>query len=146
MYSILPGLVSLVFISYGAYVLNSRGANRASLTFFLVCITTFCWQAAWAPVGEDGYPKPLWDKLTGRIDRSVATLVEGLKKRGVFDNTIIFIMSDDQDVATMQYMPRVQELLAAQGVTFNNSFVTSSICCPSREREIREAARRYICR
>ncbi len=44
---------------------------------------------------------------------------------------IVFIMSDDQDVATMQYMPRVQELLAAQGVTFENSFVTSSICCPS---------------
>lgn len=48
MYSILPGLVSLVFISYGVYVLNSRGANRASLTFFLICITTFSWQAAWA--------------------------------------------------------------------------------------------------
>jgi arylsulfatase A-like enzyme len=44
---------------------------------------------------------------------------------------IVFIMSDDQDVATMEYMPRVQELLADQGVTFNNSFVTSSICCPS---------------
>jgi arylsulfatase A-like enzyme len=44
---------------------------------------------------------------------------------------IVFIMSDDQDVETMQYMPRVQELLAAQGVTFENSFVTSSICCPS---------------
>ncbi len=44
---------------------------------------------------------------------------------------IVFIMSDDQDVGTMQYMPRVQELLAARGVTFNNSFVTSSICCPS---------------
>ncbi|MGI8980023.1 MAG: sulfatase-like hydrolase/transferase [Pirellulaceae bacterium] len=43
----------------------------------------------------------------------------------------MFIMSDDQDVATMQYMPHVQELLAAQGVTFENSFVTSSICCPS---------------
>jgi two-component system CAI-1 autoinducer sensor kinase/phosphatase CqsS len=48
MYSILPTLVSLVFISYGAYVLNSRGTNRISLTFFLVCITTFCWQATWA--------------------------------------------------------------------------------------------------
>jgi signal transduction histidine kinase len=48
MYSILPGLVSLVFISYGVYVLNSRGANRASLTFFFICITTFSWQAAWA--------------------------------------------------------------------------------------------------
>jgi N-acetylglucosamine-6-sulfatase len=44
---------------------------------------------------------------------------------------IVFIMSDDQDVATMQYMPRVQELLAGRGTTFANSFVTSSICCPS---------------
>ena len=30
------------------------------------------WQAAWAPVGADGYPQPLWDKRTGRIDRAVA--------------------------------------------------------------------------
>ena len=44
---------------------------------------------------------------------------------------IVFIMSDDQDIATMQYMPRVQELLAAQGVTFENSFVTEPQCCPS---------------
>ena len=43
---------------------------------------------------------------------------------------IVFIMTDDQDIATMQYMPRVQELLAAQGVTFENSFVTSSHLLP----------------
>ena len=30
------------------------------------------WQAAWAPVGADGYPKPLWDKRTGKIDKAVA--------------------------------------------------------------------------
>jgi hypothetical protein len=30
------------------------------------------WEAAYGPVGEDGYPKPLWDKLTGKIDHSVA--------------------------------------------------------------------------
>jgi hypothetical protein len=30
------------------------------------------WQAVYSPVGDDGYPKPIWDKLTGRIDRSVA--------------------------------------------------------------------------
>jgi hypothetical protein len=30
------------------------------------------WQAAWAPVGADGYPKPLWDKKTGHIDHAVA--------------------------------------------------------------------------
>ena len=37
------------------------------------------WQAAWAPVGADGYPKPLWDKRTGRIDKSVA---ESMRQRG----------------------------------------------------------------
>jgi len=29
------------------------------------------WQAVYSPVGEDGYPKPIWDKLTGKIDHSV---------------------------------------------------------------------------
>jgi N-acetylglucosamine-6-sulfatase len=60
--------------------------------------------------------------------------VESLEERTVLSAArpnIVFIMTDDQDLATMQYMPHVQELLAAQGVTFENSFVTSSICCPS---------------
>ncbi|MGA2476686.1 MAG: hypothetical protein ABSF73_08710, partial [Terriglobia bacterium] len=30
------------------------------------------WEAAYGPAGEDGYPKPLWDKLNGKIDHSVA--------------------------------------------------------------------------
>jgi len=30
------------------------------------------WQAVYSPVAEDGYPKPIWDKLTGAIDTSVA--------------------------------------------------------------------------
>lgn len=30
------------------------------------------WQAVYSPVGKDGYPKPIWDKATGKIDRSVA--------------------------------------------------------------------------
>jgi hypothetical protein len=30
------------------------------------------WQAVYSPVGPDGYPKPIWDKKTGAIDRSVA--------------------------------------------------------------------------
>jgi hypothetical protein len=31
------------------------------------------WEAVYGPVGPDGYPKPLWDKMTGRIDPLVAT-------------------------------------------------------------------------
>ncbi len=30
------------------------------------------WQAVFSPMGEDGYPKPIWDKRTGDIDKSVA--------------------------------------------------------------------------
>jgi hypothetical protein len=30
------------------------------------------WEAVYSPVGPDGYPKRLWDKRTGVIDRSVA--------------------------------------------------------------------------
>jgi len=30
------------------------------------------WEAVYSPVGENGYPKRIWDKLTGEIDHSVA--------------------------------------------------------------------------
>jgi hypothetical protein len=30
------------------------------------------WQAVYSPVGEDGYPRPIWDKLNGDIDHEVA--------------------------------------------------------------------------
>lgn len=30
------------------------------------------WQAVYSPMGEDGYPEPIWDKTTGIIDHEVA--------------------------------------------------------------------------
>lgn len=30
------------------------------------------WEAVFSPVGDDGYPKRIWDKMTGRIDHKVA--------------------------------------------------------------------------
>jgi hypothetical protein len=30
------------------------------------------WQAVYSPMGDDGYPQPIWDKYTGEIDRDVA--------------------------------------------------------------------------
>jgi hypothetical protein len=30
------------------------------------------YEAAYGPIGEDGYPKPIWDKMTGEIDKTVA--------------------------------------------------------------------------
>lgn len=48
MYSLLPALVSLLFLGYGTYVIASRGWNRSTAAFGLVCLTTFAWQFAWA--------------------------------------------------------------------------------------------------
>jgi hypothetical protein len=31
------------------------------------------WQAVFSPVGADGYPKPIWNKRSGEIDRDVAS-------------------------------------------------------------------------
>lgn len=31
------------------------------------------WEAVYGPAGDDGYPRPAWDKATGAIDRGVAT-------------------------------------------------------------------------
>jgi N-acetylglucosamine-6-sulfatase len=45
---------------------------------------------------------------------------------------VVVLMTDDQTVESMRVMPNVRTLLADQGVTFDNNFVSYSLCCPSR--------------
>src|SRR5512138_3731175 len=45
---------------------------------------------------------------------------------------IIFILTDDQPVQTVDYMPTVKRVLQAGGVNFINGFATTPLCCPSR--------------
>jgi N-acetylglucosamine-6-sulfatase len=45
---------------------------------------------------------------------------------------IVVIMTDDQATSSLAYMPKLQALIAEQGVTFDNSFVNLSLCAPSR--------------
>jgi N-acetylglucosamine-6-sulfatase len=45
---------------------------------------------------------------------------------------VIVILTDDQRWDTLWSMPNVQKLLVKHGVTFTNSFVSDSLCCPSR--------------
>jgi len=56
-------LVTLRQMSQLEAVLGSKGRSGQQLDI---------WQAAYGPAGEDGYPKTLWDKLTGEIDSEVA--------------------------------------------------------------------------
>jgi arylsulfatase A-like enzyme len=50
---------------------------------------------------------------------------------------ILFVLADDLDVAEMPYMPEVAALLARHGVTFDDYFVSDSLCCPSRTTTLR---------
>lgn len=62
-------LVTMRQLSQLEAVLGSKGRSGQQLDI---------WQAAYGPAGEDGYPKSLWDKLTGDIDHEVA---EYMKER-----------------------------------------------------------------
>ena len=50
-------------MNYREAVLGSRGRSGQQWDI---------WQATYSPAGDDGYPKPIWDKLTGTIDHEVA--------------------------------------------------------------------------
>ncbi len=48
MFSILPGIVALFFLFFGLYVVHSKGLNRVTTAFLILCLTTFFWQFVWA--------------------------------------------------------------------------------------------------
>src|SRR5690242_21784920 len=50
---------------------------------------------------------------------------------------ILFILTDDLDLAEIAFMPKLKALLIDQGATFDNYFASVSLCCPSRSTTIR---------
>jgi len=50
---------------------------------------------------------------------------------------IVFILTDDMDVEQLQHLPRIQALMAQQGMSFTQHFVSLSACCPSRAATLR---------
>jgi N-acetylglucosamine-6-sulfatase len=46
-------------------------------------------------------------------------------------NVVVF-ETDDQTASSLWSMPNVQRLIADRGATFDNSFVSYALCCPSR--------------
>ena len=45
---------------------------------------------------------------------------------------IVVVMTDDQDVASLKYMPRVRKLLTKRGMTFEEQTAVFPLCCPVR--------------
>jgi N-acetylglucosamine-6-sulfatase len=45
---------------------------------------------------------------------------------------IVFILADDLDYASTQQMPETNSLLAEEGASFEETFISHPLCCPSR--------------
>src|SRR5262245_11249060 len=72
--------------------------------------------------------------VTGAVLRPVPG-VQSSPARGrpeVTSPNVVLILSDDQRWDTLWAMPNVQADLVGKGVLFSQSFVTDSLCCPSR--------------
>jgi N-acetylglucosamine-6-sulfatase len=50
---------------------------------------------------------------------------------------ILFILTDDQEAASVAEMPSVRSLLVAEGTSFKRAFATTAMCCPSRSSILR---------
>jgi N-acetylglucosamine-6-sulfatase len=45
---------------------------------------------------------------------------------------IVFILADDMRKDDLKHMPKTRSVLKDKGMTFQNAFVSNSLCCPSR--------------
>src|SRR5688572_4901326 len=66
---------------------------------------------------------------------TVAVLAAGLVPQSAGANeqpNLVVVMTDDQTVEELAGMPRTHRLLAARGVSFDRSYVSYPVCCPSR--------------
>jgi N-acetylglucosamine-6-sulfatase len=64
------------------------------------------------------------------LERAATAAVDGKPPRP----NIVLVMTDDQAMSQVgpEYMPRVTRLLQSQGTSFENAFLTTPLCCPSR--------------
>ena len=70
--------------------------------------------------------------IVGGRDEQRATPVQPAAEYKEDALNVVVVMTDDQAVDTMRAMPRTRRLLGGKGVTFDNSFVSYPLCCPSR--------------
>jgi N-acetylglucosamine-6-sulfatase len=96
-------------------------------------------------VGYDITTMPRSTALAGRASRVLAIVLTGMavgtltlpaedqaKAPTSPKPNILFVLTDDQDLATLADMPQTLKVIGRQGATFDNAFVSDSLCCPSR--------------
>ena len=88
------------------------------------------------PTSLGGSPMPASASITGTAAVGSAPASVTSAAAGNRPN-IIFINTDDLDMASLPTMPKLKSLLADQGTTCTNFFANVSLCCPSRSTFLR---------
>jgi arylsulfatase A-like enzyme len=104
------------------------------LKLFLIAVSGALILAACAPTDTAGVyapPTPIISHSPTIFDIDVAAPASPARMNDPRPN-IIVILTDDQPFHTVDYMPAVKGQLMAEGVVFENAFVTTPLCCPSR--------------
>jgi arylsulfatase A-like enzyme len=50
---------------------------------------------------------------------------------------VVFVLVDDMDMSEIGYLPTVRKLIAAQGMSLDDYYISNSLCCPSRTTMLR---------
>ncbi|MCA1740295.1 MAG: sulfatase-like hydrolase/transferase, partial [Actinobacteria bacterium] len=56
----------------------------------------------------------------------------GAETKSSTQPNIVFILTDDLDYDSAQQLPNVRSQLIEKGTSFDNAFISESLCCPSR--------------
>jgi N-acetylglucosamine-6-sulfatase len=112
-YSVRPNVVRAV---WGKLFDRSGGRTRLAIFVLLACVSVGVGVVSASQRNGSGSPTP--------VARHAPARDPGRPN-------IVFVLTDDLSMNLLQFMPHVQELMR-QGMTFNNYFVSDSLCCPSR--------------
>lgn len=78
-------------------------------------------------------PLDMWSPRNARgAPARPAITLTAIPRSGAYRPNFVMLMTDDQTVADLQFMPRTRRLIGDEGLTFTNSFVSYPMCCPSR--------------
>ena len=89
-----------------------------------------------------GQPRcPATRPAVRRVAAAVAVIVAGLSAGSAVRASassvptkpnVLFVLTDDMRLDDLQFMPNVRNLIAGQGMSFENEFDNVTLCCPAR--------------
>ncbi len=83
-------------------------------------------------IGCSGRPEPSQEKAAEATTQPDTTQQVEEAESPTDRPNIVFVLTDDLDYASVQQMPEIGSLLAEQGASFEEAFVSHPVCCPSR--------------